>query len=77
MDRKQMLNLLAEQEIQKMNDLSDSAFLDEICSWFDEAIVITPTQPRGVLMSDYTEDYMRWQEDKSDEELKELINNQK
>lgn len=75
MDKQQLLNELEAEELQALNDLSDSACRLHIYNWFGEnAGTDFAHTSRPELIADYMEDYMRWQNDKSINELLEQLN---
>lgn len=66
----ELLERLEKKELKRIQNLSDSAFEKEAKEWFGEAF--SPTD-NMTLIKDYMTDYMRWQNDKSIEELRELV----
>ncbi len=74
MDKQQLLNEIEEKELQRVNDLSDSALRAEVSEWFtDDCGEDIATADRNTLIIDYMEDYMRWNNDKSVNELLEMV----
>jgi hypothetical protein len=74
MTKQELLDKIEQDELERINNLSCSAFRKEAQEWFvDSDEGDTMTCDISTLKIDYMEDYMRWQNDKSIEELQELI----
>ena len=81
MEKKQILNKIAEQEYNWLKSLTISQFVAEYNQWFnlDEQNALTEDddtleESLPELRQDYVEDFMRYREDESEEELIKLIN---
>lgn len=80
MDKRQMLHKIAQQEYDWLNSLDKRTFVNEYNGWFglDEENALTEDddtlkERRPILTSDYVEDFMRYRENESEEELLQLI----
>ena len=71
MDKKELLAVIYEEELQRLNNLSYSAVVKEVESWFNEKVL--PNETQESLIQTYMRDYMRWQEDASKEELEQIV----
>ena len=71
MPKKELLYQIEIQELARIYDLSDSAFRKEVAEWFNDEEM--PSESNSEVLNDYMTDYMRWQNDKSIEELHELL----
>lgn len=68
MEKQELLDLLEKRELDRINNLSEEAFQKEAGDWFSEL-----NAPAFYTRAEYMEDFMRWKEDYSVEELKELL----
>jgi len=71
--KQDLLDRIEKAEFERIADLSNSAFKKEVLEWFGDNAGNLQNASRIQLINDYMEDYMRWQRDKSLEELTELI----
>ncbi len=74
MDEKELLALLYEAELDRLEYLSDSAFIKEAKAWFNRSI--SQYKTRESLQKAYMRDYMRWQSEASIEELENEVFNE-
>lgn len=76
MTKKELLKKIEEQELAHICSLPDNELRLEIAEWFtDNQGEDIETVDRSDLINDYMEDFMRWQNGKSVEELQELLTN--
>lgn len=70
-DKKELLRLVAEKEMKRLNNLSLKDLHKEAQDWFQDEII--PID-RDVIILELVEDYMRYREEESEEELQEILN---
>lgn len=75
MIKEELLEKIESKELARLNSLSFKELIQEVCEWFNDEIL--ECESRGDITNDYMEDFMRYRQEDSMEELVEVLNNYK
>lgn len=73
MDKKEMLQIIEQRELRSLQAMNMEELRREVEEWFGEPV--SPMETREELYRDYLEDFMRYRESESEEELLAVIEN--
>lgn len=73
MPRQELLDKVEQKEFLRVDSLAVTTFIAECLDWYGECEGAFDDVPYITLLNDYMTDFMRWQRQKTEAELLELI----
>ena len=71
MTKQELLDLIENKELSRLNTLPTAKLQEEISEWFNDEIL--ECESREDMTNDYMNDFMRYRQDESIEELQEVL----